>query len=253
MIGISSTLSLNLENDGCSSGLPSFSYGHIGDFDNFGGMAKGNKYIRRLIREGEGQHLDFKYAINDSRKIARSLVAFANSEGGTLLIGVKDNGRIAGVRSDEEIYMIETAAITFCRPPVRYSTHIHEIEGLTVVEVHVPPAPRRPHRAPDDHGRWHAYVRVNDQNRLANSILVRSWKRKTSRRGTWVHYSRAEQFLLEYLAEHDHISRSAFRRLASIPDSRAASILVNFLAWEVIVPVFTDQGILYSLRNEEGK
>ena len=67
-------------------------------------------YIRALISEGEHVRQDFKFEISDSRKIARSLSAFANTEGGRLLIGVKDNGRIAGVRSEEEMYMVEAAA-----------------------------------------------------------------------------------------------------------------------------------------------
>ena len=75
-----------------------------------------DSYIRNLISGGENQQLDFKYAINDSRKIARSLVAFANTDGGRLLIGVRDNGSIAGIRSDEEMYMVDTAAHLFCRP-----------------------------------------------------------------------------------------------------------------------------------------
>jgi predicted HTH transcriptional regulator len=66
------------------------------------------QYIRQLVSEGEHCHQDFKFEISDARKIARSLSAFANTEGGRLLIGVKDNGKIAGVRSDEEIYMIES-------------------------------------------------------------------------------------------------------------------------------------------------
>lgn len=214
-------------------------------------MEKGEKYIRDLIRQGEHQRLDFKYAVNDSRKIARSLVAFANSEGGTLLIGVKDNGRIAGVRSDEEIYMIETAAITFCRPEVKYSVNIHEVEEKSVVEVTVTPSSDRPYRAPDDHDRWHVYVRVGDKNRLANRIVVRSWKRKMRPKGTWVHYSRAEKTLLDYLSSHHEISQNAFRRLAAIPYGAAANILVNFLAWEIIEPVYTDQGIRYTLKNDE--
>ena len=59
------------------------------------------QYIRQLVSEGEHCHQDFKFEISDARKIARSLSAFANTEGGRLLIGVKDNGKIAGVRSDE--------------------------------------------------------------------------------------------------------------------------------------------------------
>ena len=214
-------------------------------------MDKGEKYIRGLIRQGEHQQLDFKYAVNDSRKIARSLVAFANSQGGTLLIGVKDNGRIAGVRSEEEIYMIETAAITFCRPEVKYTIAIHEIEEKTVVEVTVPPSADRPYKAPDGQDRWHVYVRVNDTNRLANNILVRSWKRKMRRKGTWVEYTSPEKELLHYLTDHETISQGTFRRIAAIPYGVAANILVNFLAWEIIVPVYTDTGIRYRLKNDD--
>jgi len=73
-------------------------------------------FIHNLIEEGEHQQLDFKFEISDSKKIARSLVAFANTDGGKLLVGVKDNGAIAGVRSDEEFHMVEAAAQLYCRP-----------------------------------------------------------------------------------------------------------------------------------------
>ena len=69
-----------------------------------------------LIAEGEHQQQDFKFEISDARKIAKTLSAFANTDGGKLLIGVKDNGKIAGVRSDEEQYMIEAAARTLLQP-----------------------------------------------------------------------------------------------------------------------------------------
>ena len=79
-----------------------------------------SKYIQKLIEEGEHQMQDFKYEISDSKKIARSLVAFANTDGGRLLIGVKDNGNISGIRSEEEKYMIQTAAEMYCKPKIEY-------------------------------------------------------------------------------------------------------------------------------------
>ena len=66
--------------------------------------------IEALIEQGEHQQLDFKFEVSDSKKIARTLSAFANTDGGRLLIGVKDNGNISGVRSEEEYYMIEAAS-----------------------------------------------------------------------------------------------------------------------------------------------
>ena len=78
-------------------------------------------YIHALIAEGEHQQQDFKFEISDARKIAKTLSAFANTDGGRLLIGVKDNGKIAGVRSEEEKYMIEAAAQLYCIPEVEYT------------------------------------------------------------------------------------------------------------------------------------
>ena len=73
-------------------------------------------YLHMLIAQGEHQQQDFKFEISDARKIARSLSAFANTDGGRLLVGVKDNGRLAGIRSEEEQYMIEAAATLYCSP-----------------------------------------------------------------------------------------------------------------------------------------
>ena len=101
-------------------------------------------YIYKLIEEGEHQQQDFKFEISDARKIAKSLSAFSNTDGGRLLIGVKDNGKIAGVRSEEEIYMIEAAAKLYCQPQVNCQMQIHDIDGHTVLEVIVPPGTTKP-------------------------------------------------------------------------------------------------------------
>ena len=85
------------------------------------------QYIQRLIAEGEHCHQDFKFEISDARKIARSISAFANTGGGRLLVGVKDNGKIAGIRSEEEIYMIEAAANMYCKPTVELHTHTYHV------------------------------------------------------------------------------------------------------------------------------
>ena len=57
---------------------------------------RGKYYIQRLIDEGEHEQQDFKFQISDVHKIAHSVSAFANNRGGRLLVGVKDNGTIAG-------------------------------------------------------------------------------------------------------------------------------------------------------------
>ena len=101
-------------------------------------------YIHALIAEGEHQQQDFKFEISDARKIAKTLSAFANTNGGRLLIGVKDNGKIAGVRSEEEKYMIEAAAQLYCVPEVEYSLQTYIVEGRQVLVATIEETPHKP-------------------------------------------------------------------------------------------------------------
>ena len=66
--------------------------------------------IKRYLRQGEGDMLDYKQEITSANKIAKTMVSFANHKGGTLLVGVRDNKSIAGIRTEDEKYMLDLAA-----------------------------------------------------------------------------------------------------------------------------------------------
>ncbi|PLX07416.1 MAG: hypothetical protein C0596_10785 [Marinilabiliales bacterium] len=134
--------------------------------------------LREKIAIGEGINLDFKHSIKDSKKIARSLAAFANTQGGSLLVGVRDNGSIAGVNSDEEYYMIETAALLYTKPNVKFEHKNWVIDGKNILEIVVKKSNERPHYAPDQNDELKAYIRVQDENFIAHKIIVDYWKRK---------------------------------------------------------------------------
>ena len=192
-------------------------------------MIKKSHYIQDLILEGEHEHQDFKYQITDARKIARSIAAFANNSGGHLLIGVKDNGNITGVRSDEEIYMIETAAQMYCRPEQHVTFKVYNINGKSVVKADIAEATEKPVEAPDDNGVWHVYYRVADENvlasRLHERILSNSGSGETQADET-IRYSEREQMLLQYLREHGGITLEGYKRLAHISEESAMQTVV---------------------------
>ena len=207
-----------------------------------------SKHLQRLIAQGEHQQQDFKYAINDSRKIAKSLVAFANTDGGRLLIGVKDNGTIAGVSGDEEYYMVEAAAELYCRPPIPFTVIRHETKSQkTVLEVQIEPSPRKPHFAQTDDQGWLAYIRIDDKNILANKVQINVWRQQSSPRGALINYTDAQRMLLQYLSENEQISLSKFARMAKLPFRKAERVLVELIVSNVIGMQFTDQGVVYKL------
>ena len=209
-------------------------------------------YLRKLIAEGENQKLDFKYCVSDSRKIARTLTAFANSDGGRLLIGVRDNGSIAGIKSDEELYMVDTAAHLFCRPEIEYKIKQHTTTGKTILEVEVMKGDKRPYQSKDENGRWLPYFRNDDQNLVANKVLLQVWRKKEKRSGVMVKFSKAENTLLDYLKENGSITLSGFRKIARIPSYKAESILANLIIFRVLVMKSSEKGFSYELNQEVG-
>ncbi len=214
-------------------------------------MVPQEKHIQHLIEEGEHQQLDFKFEISDSKRIARSLAAFANTDGGRLLVGVKDNGVIAGVRSDEEIHMIQAAAELYCQPKVDFSVEQWEINGKEVLEVIVPKDKKQKHRAPDNQGKYKVFVRVKDENLSADSVLLKVWKYSRNIRPAKISFTEPEMQLLHYLAEHSEITLQEYQELAHINRHRAEAILVDFILIGTIEIVLTSQKTYFKLSNPE--
>lgn len=209
-----------------------------------------SNYIQKLIKEGEHQMLDFKFEISDSKKIARTLVAFANTDGGRLLIGVKDNGNISGIRSEEEKYMIQTAAESFCQPEVDFEAKEWNVNGKTVLEVIVPKSKYHKHRAPDHNNSYKVYTRVKDQNILADGILLKIWKYQNNKQNIRVTFSDAEMFLLKYLNENEKITIKEFVQKAEINRREAERILVNFTVINMVKYEITEKEVYFTLFEE---
>jgi predicted HTH transcriptional regulator len=204
-------------------------------------------YIKQLIESGESQTLDFKFEISDSRKIAKTFVAFANTDGGILLIGVKDNGSIAGVRSEEEYYMVEGAAKMYCKPEVPFQTRKWNIDDKTVLEISIPKSPDKPHYAQTDDKKWIVYIRVGDQNLLANSILLKVWRYKKENQSIYLEYSKTEKILLKYLEREQNITIPKFSKIALITHKEAENVLVKLISLNLIKMVFTEKQVFYKL------
>jgi len=211
-----------------------------------------SRYIHNLILKGEGMNLDFKYCISDPHKIARTLSAFSNSEGGRLLIGVRDNGSLAGVRSDEEYYMIDSAATLYCNPEVKIRTSNHTVNGKNILEVDVPRSAKIPVKAKDEEGRWKAYFRQGDQNFLADRVILQVWRRKESKRGLLLRFDEKENMLLDYLRSGNRITVAGFRKMAGINSKTAEKIMSDFVLCGIIVCAASEKGLFYRLSEEFG-
>lgn len=206
-------------------------------------------YIQRLISEGEHVRQDFKFSISDARKIARSLSAFSNTEGGRLLVGVKDNGRIAGIRSEEEIYMIEAAATMYCRPSVVTENRVFRVEGKDVLEVYVKESPQKPVLAVDEAGKAWAYVRVADENIMASPVHLYIWAHERKKE-VMVTYTEREKRILDVLGSNGMLTLGKCGRLARLSRPVTCLLLADFIRFGLVEQVFCEHTFFYRLKED---
>ncbi len=134
--------------------------------------------LTELLRRYEGKTLEFKRDLSSPDGLLRSAVAFANTAGGTILVGVEDGSRnVLGVSdplADEErvASLIADSVSPQLVPDVELLRHRDRL----VLAVRVNPSPRRPHYL-GDAPETGAYVRVGSTNRRADADLLAEMQR----------------------------------------------------------------------------
>lgn len=206
--------------------------------------------IKRLILEGENVSLDFKKTISKAEKIAKTLVAFANNQGGRLLIGVADDGSIKGVKAEEEEkYMVTKAAHQFCKPAIEPRFEEYLVDDKLVLVAEIPKSDVKPHYALDEQGKWWVYFRVQDKTVLASKILIDVLKKDNLEEGTFISYSDQEKILLEYLDANGRITLKEFSKLTRSAYRKAQKIIVNLILSGIILPHITEKEEYYVMAD----
>ena len=185
--------------------------------------------LSQLVSLGEGLHLEFKRKVPRPERFAKEIIAFANTRGGRVLIGVDDDGRLAGVRdAEEEEYALRQALHGRCDPPVEVTTErVPVSRKRNVILVTVPRSTQKPHFLVNGEGtKPTAYVRVADMSVEASREARRLMREEQRDRDVLFEFGETEQMLLRYLDSYGRITVRQFARLAGIPRRRASQTLV---------------------------
>jgi predicted HTH transcriptional regulator len=202
--------------------------------------------ISQYIKLGENQTQDFKYAIDDQKKIARTLVAFANTDGGRLLIGVKDNGKIVGCNPEEEFHMIEGAAQLYCKPSLEFKSQVHKEGFRMVLEVIVESNAKRPYRALDEEGKWKSYFRKDDNTLMVNKILFKVWQHKERKVARPEKFGVDELSLLQLFGNDEVLTLSQLYKNSNLPMKKVDHWLALFVCWNLVEMSFDGPNAVYT-------
>lgn len=190
--------------------------------------------LRNLIQTGEGMYLEFKKTTPSVEKIAREISAFANSKGGTILIGVDDHKNITGISAYfEEEYVLHKAAYECCVPAVPIQIELVHSGNQDVMVVRVPEAEKKPVYNKSKKKRL-VFVRRNDESVLASDEQAEILKKTYSSEGVTFEYGKNEQMLFRYLNEYGEITVLKYSQLVNVTTYRASKILINLVSAGVL-------------------
>ena len=206
--------------------------------------------VKNLAAKGEGLRIEFKKKATFPEKIVRELIAFANTEGGDLLVGVDDDGTVSGQRYiEEEIFVMEKAIRDLIFPTLEFEVFqlkLSEKKGVAVFRIEK--SPNRPHYLQEDQKKQ-AYIRVADRSVQASREVWEILKRSRNPRDTVFTYGKKEEILMKYLGEKDRVTLREYAKVAQIPRFLASKTLVKLVTANVLEIYPQEQEDFFTLKS----
>ena len=210
------------------------------------------KELKELIEEGENIQCEFKRKFSTPDKIAREMIAFANTKGGYVIFGVDDDKEIIGVESEKETAeLIKETALTMCEPSLDFQISFVELDGKEIVIASIPESSNKPHRLQDysdqfDINQAVVTIRVNDKSVQASKEMIRILRSNSGNLALKKYaVGSNEKTVFEYLAKKERISVKELSNLVNISERRASRTLVKMVRANLLMIHTKDNGEEY--------
>jgi predicted HTH transcriptional regulator len=206
------------------------------------------RQLRNLVANGEGATLEFKRKASYPEKIVRGMIAFANTAGGVLLVGIGDDGSIPGLKYPEGESHVIMEALKKVRPLLPLKETFIPLGGSrTVIQYEIPESKKKPHYVVSESQSKDYYIRVDDKCIKASREVREIIKRKKNHKGIRFRYGDHEEFLMKYLAENNTITLKEFVNASGLKRFYASHKLVLLVLANVLRIIPHEKGDLFAL------
>lgn len=206
------------------------------------------KKIKSLIQEGESTNLEFKLKSNHPIRILNELVAFANTKGGILLIGVDDNKNIIGLKDgDEDIFYLEKLIDERIYPKLPYKMYKYGIsKDREIVIIEVKQGIEKPYYV-NEKGKntGSSFIRVKDESIKAGKILRMLLNKRFKENDLNLNYERDVRPILKLFSVNERLDRNQIKDSVKLNNRELDLILLKMIRNDLISFKIEDQSVFY--------
>lgn len=209
--------------------------------------------LEQLVDLGEGISLEFKRRVPRPERIAKEILAFANTNGGRIVLGVSDDGTIEGFENvSEQTFLLRQATQSHCSPPVEYNTERIVVgERQDVIVVTVPESSEKPHFLVSDrsaNGEGVVYVRVEERSVEASDETIQRLRDQRPDQRVTFEFGETESLLMRYLDDYGRITVPQLAQLADIPPEHASQTLLRLARADLLHLHESEDGDYFTLN-----
>jgi predicted HTH transcriptional regulator len=196
--------------------------------------------FNEILEKGENNYIEFKRKVSSLEKIAKEVIAFANTKGGKIFFGVDDDGKIYGVESEKsEIDLIEESCKVYCNPPISPEIEIFHYKGKDIIIANIPESINKPHFLFEGNLKLtkdsKVYIRVNDKSVLASKEVIQVLRNeRPDAKPVKISIGENEKRLLDFVEKNERITVKQFSELVNISERRASRTLVKLVQLGVL-------------------
>ena len=203
--------------------------------------------LKKTIAQGEGIHIEFKHKISDPVKVITEMIAFANTEGGHLIVGVDDNKSLVGLKfPEEDKYELNKIIQRQCKPSLPHNVKMISVSEKKSILVYTIPARRkRPHFLIQD-DKKRCFVRSDHMTVQASREMKEIIRRSKTKKNIGFSWGDSELLLMRYLDEHSVISLKELQRITGLKKAIISKKLILLVLTNVLKITPTEKEDVYS-------
>jgi hypothetical protein len=147
--------------------------------------------------------------------------------------------------------MVDKAAKEYCVPEVIFNSRSWRVKGKSVLVIDIGISQTPPHKAPDQNDNHKVYVRIEDQNMLANGIQMKIWTKLNAKNNISFAYSDEAKAILNIIGNFESLSLNTILSQIELSRFKTENILAELIIMKVIRMEVNIDSVLFSLIDPE--
>ena len=210
------------------------------------------KELKQLSGRGEDQFTEFKQYASEPDQITEEIVGFLNARGGHLLIGIKDDGSLTGLKfPEDDLSFLLNYISEQIVPRFKFDSEIVPLSAKKgVIHIFVPEGKRKPYALINkDNKQKTVYYRVKDECIKASRELKSILRQANSYHGRTLVYSDIEAAVLKQIEQHGSLTKADLLNKIEFNSRKISDCLIRLVTSKILTITPATSGDLFAYKH----